>query len=193
MTAGGAAGYILPRRSATSALPGVGIAVALVPPLVAVGITFELGARTESSNALLLYLTNLAAIVFAASIMLILAGFRPHQMVARRALASRVLVTLIAVAAVAVPLTIHTRSTVEDTRLRGAVSDAVTAWDPAARVVEITVDAFDGQATVDLVVAGPNTPREVFRLAEQIRDDFGGPVELNMMYEQDVRFRVSAR
>ena len=34
VTAGAAAGYILPRRSATSALPGVGIAVALVPPLI---------------------------------------------------------------------------------------------------------------------------------------------------------------
>lgn len=193
VTAGAAAGYILPRRSATSALPGVGIAVALVPPLVAVGITFELGARSDSSNALLLFLTNLAAIIFAASIMLILSGFRPRQRVSRRALLGRVLVTLAAVAAVAVPLSFHTRSTVVDTRLRRTVSQAVTAWDPSARVLEINVDAFDGQATVDLRIAGPNEPREVWTLAEQIRDDFGGPVELDMQYEQDVRFRVSAR
>jgi hypothetical protein len=51
VTAGAAAGYILPRRSATSALPGVGIAVALVPPLATVGITFELGAGAESRCA----------------------------------------------------------------------------------------------------------------------------------------------
>ena len=42
VTAGAAAGYILPRRSATSALPGVGIAVALVPPLAVVGICYLL-------------------------------------------------------------------------------------------------------------------------------------------------------
>ncbi len=63
-------GYIVPRRSAVSALPGVGIAVALVPPLATVGITWELGRSTDALNALLLFLTNLAAIVFSASIML---------------------------------------------------------------------------------------------------------------------------
>ncbi len=193
VTAGAAAGYIVPRRSATSALPGVGIAVALVPPLATVGITFQLGARGEAENALLLYLTNLAAIVFAASVMLILSGFRPHRQVSRRVLAGRVLVTMAAVAAVAIPLTLHTRSTVEDTRLRGTVSDAVTAWDPRVRVVELTADAADGQATVDLLVAGPDAPSEVWTLAERIRDEFGGPVELDMQYQQDLRFQVSAR
>ncbi len=193
VTAGAAAGYILPRRSATSALPGVGIAVALVPPLVAVGITFELGAGAESWRALLLYLTNLAAIVFSASIMLILSGFRPQKETARRVLASRVLVTLAAVAAVAVPLTLHTRSTVEDTQLRRIVTDEITAWDPTVRVVELTVDAVDGEATVDLRVAGPNVPSEVWILAERIRDEFGGPVELDMQFQQDLRYQVSAR
>lgn len=193
ITAGAAAGYILPRRSATSALPGVGIAVALVPPLVAVGITFQLGARPESQNALLLYLTNLAAIVFSASIMLIVSGFRPRQHVSRRMLVARVLVTLSAVAAVAVPLTLHTRSTVEDTQLRRTVANAVEAWDSTARVLELSVDAVDGQATVELLIAGPNTPLEVWTLAERIRDDFGGPVELDMQYQRDLRFQVSAR
>ena len=193
VTAGAAAGYILPRRSATSALPGVGIAVALVPPLVTVGVTYELGARTESGNALLLYLTNLAAIVFAASIMLVLAGFRPRTRVSRKTLAARVLVTSSAVMAVAVPLTLHTRSTVEDTRLRRTVGDAVAAWDTTARVLSLDVDAANGEARVELIIAGPNRPTEVWILAETIRDEFGASVELDMLYQQDLRFRVSAR
>ena len=193
VTAGAAAGYILPRRSATSALPGVGIAVALVPPLATVGITYQLGETGDAQNALLLYLTNLAAIVFAASIMLLLDGFRPHQMISRRSLAARVLTTVAAVAVVAVPLTLHTRSTIEDSRLQRTVSDAVTEWDPAARIIALRADATDGRATVDLLVSGPNDPTEVWRLAESISDQFGGPVDLEMQYEQDVRFRVSTR
>ncbi len=193
VSAGAAAGYILPRRSATSALPGVGIAVALVPPLVAVGITYELGARAESQNALLLYMTNLAAIVFAASVMLVFSGFRPRQEVSRRMLMARVLVTLAAVAVVAVPLTLHTRSTVEDTRLRRTVANAITEWDPTARVIELTVDADNGEATVNLLVAGPNEPREVWILAERIHNEFDGPIDLDMQFQQDLRFRVSAR
>lgn len=57
ISAGAAAGYVQPRRSAISALPGVGIAVALVPPLAVVGITANLGLATESRNAMLRYLT----------------------------------------------------------------------------------------------------------------------------------------
>jgi uncharacterized hydrophobic protein (TIGR00271 family) len=85
VTAGAAAGYILPRRSATSALPGVGIAVALVPPLATAGITAQAGLGAESRNAFLLFVTNLAAIVFAASVMLLVAGFRPQHTSSRRA------------------------------------------------------------------------------------------------------------
>jgi uncharacterized hydrophobic protein (TIGR00271 family) len=67
ITAGAAAGYILPRRSTTGALPGVGIAVALVPPLATVGICLAAGADDLAANAFLLYITNLAAIIFSAS------------------------------------------------------------------------------------------------------------------------------
>ncbi len=87
ISAGAAAGYVLPRRSAISALPGVGIAVALVPPLATVGITAELGLPTEARNALLLYVTNLAAIVFAAGVMLLFSGFRPEVRTSRFVLA----------------------------------------------------------------------------------------------------------
>lgn len=193
VTAGAAAGYITPRTSATGALPGVGIAVALVPPLATVGITYELGDGGAAGNALLLFLTNLAAIVFAASVMLLLAGFRPHVRVSRKALAGRLMVTLSAVALVSVPLTVHTRSTVEDTRLRTTVADAVGAWDPTARVITLEADSTNGQATVTMLVAGPNEPREVWRLAEDIRERFGGPVELDLLFQRDRRFRVSAR
>lgn len=58
VAAGAAAGYILPRRSTIGALPGVGIAVALVPPLTVVGITFELGLPSEAWNAFLLFRTS---------------------------------------------------------------------------------------------------------------------------------------
>lgn len=193
VTAGAAAGYITPRRAAMGALPGVGIAVALVPPLATVGIAYQLEADLAARNALLLYLTNLAAIVFAASVMLLLAGFRPHVRVTRRALAGRLLVTLFAVATVAIPLSLHTRSTVEDTRLRTTVANAVAVWDPTVRILELDADAARGEADVSILIAGPNEPREVWQLAESIRDAFDGPVELDLQFQRDLRFQVTAR
>jgi uncharacterized hydrophobic protein (TIGR00271 family) len=193
VTAGAAAGYIVPRRSAVSALPGVGIAVALIPPLATVGVTWQLGAGGKASNALLLYATNLAAIVFAASIMLLLAGFRPQQRVSPRVLATRILVTLTAVTLVAVPLTVHTTTTLEDSRLVRSVSAAVVEWDSSASILDLTADVADGVAHVELLITGPNEPNEVWRLAEAIREEFGLPVELDVRYQQDEQFEDTAR
>lgn len=192
ITAGAAAGYILPRRSTTSALPGVGIAVALVPPLATVGITWRLGFPSESRNALLLYLTNLAAIIFTVSVMLIAVGFRPGVSV-RRSLARRFVVTVGAVVAVAVPLTYHTQSALEDADLRRAVVAAVQDWDGAARVVELDASSSGNNGTVELLVSGPNPAPPAWRLAEQIQDRFGGAVDLRLLYEQDQVFEVSVR
>jgi uncharacterized hydrophobic protein (TIGR00271 family) len=191
ITAGAAAGFILPRRSTTGALPGVGIAVALVPPLATVGITLQLGANEQAENAMLLYLTNLAAIVFSASVMLMLAGFRPDG--AGRSLARRLVITLAAVLVVAIPLTLHTRSTIEDASLRRSVASSIVEWDSTVRVIDVTAEVADGSAQVELLIAGPNDPRPAWKLAAEIERRFNGPVDLRLLYQRDELFVVSVR
>jgi uncharacterized membrane protein len=193
VSAGAAAGYIVPRRSAFSALPGVGIAVALVPPLATVGITWQLGFADKAWNAFLLYLTNLAAIVFSASIMLIVAGFRPRVRVSRRVLLRRLAVTVAAVTAVAVPLALHTRDAVEDSRLVRTVSAVVADWDQQARVGSVTAVVRGGTAKVEMTISGPNEPNDVWRIADAIRDRSGYDVDLDLRYQHDDRFQVTAR
>jgi uncharacterized hydrophobic protein (TIGR00271 family) len=192
VTAGAAAGYILPRRSTVSALPGVGIAVALVPPLATVGICLEVGLGDKAANALLLYATNLAAIVFSASVMLILAGFRPTA--ARvGSLTRRLVITLAAVVAVAIPLTLHTREAIRDASLERSVTNALAEWDDSVRVVELAADAVGSRASVELLVSGPNEPRAAWRLAAEIERRFGGPVDMRLLYQRDDLFVVSVR
>jgi uncharacterized hydrophobic protein (TIGR00271 family) len=193
VTAGAAAGYILPRRSTVSALPGVGIAVALVPPLATVGITLQFGFGEQAANAFLLYLTNLAAIVFSASVMLILTGFRPATVRGTRSLGRRILITLVAVLVVAVPLTVHTRTTIENQALRSSVSSAVATWDDTVTVLDVQTELHGGRATVDLLVAGPNAPRPAWQLASEIEHRFSGPVDLSLRYQRNNQFLVSVR
>lgn len=191
ITAGAAAGFILPRRSTTGALPGVGIAVALVPPLATVGITAEVGADEEAANAFLLYLTNLAAIIFAASVMLILAGFRPEGR--GRSLTRRLIVTLAGVLLVALPLTLHTQDVIRDTSLRRVVANAVVDWDDTVRVDDFRAEVVEGRAEVEIFALGPNPPRPAWQLAAEIEGRFGGPVDLRLQYLQDELFEVSVR
>jgi len=79
LAAGAAGAYIMIRSEASSALPGVGIAVALIPPLATVGITAGVGERDLAFGALLLFITNLLAIVLAAGITFSLAGFGAYR------------------------------------------------------------------------------------------------------------------
>jgi uncharacterized hydrophobic protein (TIGR00271 family) len=192
ISAGAAAGYIQPRRSAISALPGVGIAVALVPPLATVGICWQLDLGTEARNALLLFLTNLAAIVFSAGVVLVLTGFRPHG-ASRMALRARVAITLATVVAVAVPLSLHTRTAVADLQLQRDVVAAVAEWDEGIRIVEMTATDDGDVADVELLLVGRGGAPPAWRLADGIRARHGGPVDLRILYQRDEAFTVSAR
>lgn len=53
----------LVRRDISDTLPGVAIAISLVPPLAVVGLTLESGALRDSLGALVLFLTNVVAII----------------------------------------------------------------------------------------------------------------------------------
>ncbi len=75
----GAVGSIaLARSDISDTLPGVAIAISLVPPLAVVGLTAESGAYEQSLQALLLFAANVVAIL--ASGIVVMAIYRAHQM-----------------------------------------------------------------------------------------------------------------
>ena len=79
LASGAAAAYATSRREAAGALSGVAIAVALVPPLATVGLLVGSGELTLGVQALLLFLTNLVAIVSAAVVIFLWMGFHPRS------------------------------------------------------------------------------------------------------------------
>lgn len=79
LAAGAAGAYATVRADVSSSLPGVAVAVALVPPLGSVGITLEHGETALAFSALLLYITNLAAIIFASIVVFVGTGFVPPR------------------------------------------------------------------------------------------------------------------
>jgi uncharacterized membrane protein len=60
----GAVGAVaLCRSDISDTLPGVAIAISLVPPLAVTGLTLESGSSSEAAGALLLFVTNVTAIL----------------------------------------------------------------------------------------------------------------------------------
>ncbi len=60
---GAVGAFAVVREDVGDTLPGVAIAISLVPPLAVVGLTLESGAGAEAVGALLLFVANVAAIL----------------------------------------------------------------------------------------------------------------------------------
>ncbi len=130
LAAGAAGAYAISRPDLSSSLPGVAIAVALVPPLGVVGMTLEAGRFDLARGALLLYVTNLIAIVASGVLVFLLTGFAPPRRLATtstRVLAGGLL-TVVLMVVVAVPLTLASVNASADARDREDVEAAVQSW-----------------------------------------------------------------
>jgi uncharacterized hydrophobic protein (TIGR00271 family) len=78
LVSGVAAAYALCRKNVSNSLPGVAIAVALVPPLSTVGVCLSIGFFGLAWGALKLFLSNMVAIVFASALVFASFGFKPN-------------------------------------------------------------------------------------------------------------------
>lgn len=174
-------------------MPGVAIAVALVPPLATVGVTLRLGATDLATGALLLYTTNLIAIVLSASLVMLMSGFVPDHVrqLARGKIGIRLLPWVIALAVVAVPLALHTRDVIEEEAFSRLVSQTVVKWDPRATVVDLDTDIGGDRATVVITVATTGDGRPAWELAQLIADTRGVDVDVDINF-QNVRTDASS-
>lgn len=74
LAAGAAGAFALSRDDVADSLPGVAMAIALVPPLCVVGIGLAQGENGAASGAMLLFITNFLAILIAGGLVFALLG-----------------------------------------------------------------------------------------------------------------------
>lgn len=131
----GAVGSVaLARDDIADTLPGVAIAISLVPPLAVVGLTLESGAGKQSLGALLLFLTNVAAILATG---LIVMGLYRVQQTAQRSNGTankavnrrRAAIAIIAsLAVISIPLALTSYHVARTETDESKVSDLATNW-----------------------------------------------------------------
>ncbi len=74
LASGAVAAFAMSRDDINDSLPGVAIAIALVPPLAVVGVCLSIGNMSMASGAFLLFLTNFLSILVAGSLVFHLLG-----------------------------------------------------------------------------------------------------------------------
>ncbi|MDH4276633.1 MAG: DUF389 domain-containing protein [Acidimicrobiia bacterium] len=163
LAAGAAGMYSVVRKDLSSVVPGVAIAVALVPPLATVGLMVELGEWHLARGAALLYLVNVLAIVLAAVAVLLATDFMDSPSLRNPSVAVASLAALVLAVAVTVPVWRTSRRADDEVTFVRGVETALEEWadtHDAHRVVG--ADVAPGQ--VSIVIAGPTNPPGLDRL-----------------------------
>ena len=180
LASGAAAAYAMSRKTLAAALPGVAIAAALVPPLCVVGYGLGSAQFQIANGALLLFTTNLSAIILAGAITFLMVGFRPPRAEYGQRMQTGIIIAVVVLVIIAIPLgftsvisrqNIQRVSQVEST-LEAAVEEL------SAFVQEISVEQSEDQLMIEVTIYdfGQLGSRDLDQIRQEISDLVGIPV-----------------
>jgi len=184
LASGAAAGYAMSRKEVSAALPGVAIAAALVPPLCVTGYglgTFQL---QIASGSLLLFVTNLVAIIFAAAITFLALGFYPERSDTVE-LQRGMQITLVSLAGILVILLITTAASVHkiniQTQIERLFSESYITRVGAAENIKVTSQGNVNRMTGRIYdyQGRRMTSDDVVKLRDDLNNIVGGPVVID--------------
>ncbi|MCX3058829.1 DUF389 domain-containing protein [Streptomyces beihaiensis] len=161
--------FALVRSDISDALPGVAIAISLVPPLSVTGLLLTVGRYHDASESALLFATNVAAIVATGTVVFLVYGLRAAAQGSGYAVGRFHGSTLVAVGVVvvlvAVPLTTGTISVTRDRVLAADARPVAQKWASAGNWQIASVEARDGVVVVGVLGLPPQPAPTALRAA----------------------------
>ena len=188
---GAAGGYAMSRKNIAAALPGVAIAAALVPPLTVVGYGFATADLNIAFGALLLFITNLIAIVLAASLVFLALDFLTPEKQTWRDVVNGLKITAIFMVVVVVILGLVTYQTVEQQRKLRAIDEVLrqSVYSKSFEPLKVEITGNRKGYRVKAMLLSYDTPLtsdELQRLGQELQKAVGAPVaaEVTMIAAQ---------
>ncbi|MDJ0679014.1 MAG: TIGR00341 family protein [Xenococcaceae cyanobacterium MO_167.B52] len=181
MAAGAAGAFANTRRSISDALPGVAIAVALVPPLSVVGIGLGLGEEEMAMGASLLFSTNLICIVFFGTLVFLFQSYGNIER-AKKGLAMSTVIMFF----LGIPLTLSMRELILKKNIRYQISNLIvyeTETFANSDIKLISVVPKKGYLTVAIEIAAPVdsiSQKQVDLVRNFLADNIGKPIDLKV-------------
>ncbi|MEQ6903328.1 DUF389 domain-containing protein [Nocardioides sp. YIM 152588] len=185
LAAGAVGGFVLVRTDVAASVPGVAIAVSLVPPLCTSGVTLAGGDPDAARGAFLLFAVNLVAIVAAGGGVLILAGYGAAGVAGRWLLAVGAIVAAV-LGLLSTPLAATERDNINERTVTVAAESAFVDWaEPIqpARLLAVEVDGWN----VSVLLASADKPPPSADLEAAIEEQVGRDVTLEVSWVQATR------
>jgi uncharacterized hydrophobic protein (TIGR00271 family) len=188
VAAGGAGAYGLSRPDVSDALPGVAIAIALVPPLAVTGICYSQGDVISGNGALLLFGTNAVAILIVGGITFVFTGVVPLSTVteSQRRLTTAISAVVVLAALVVGALLLNGRQAATDLLRRGRVEATVEDWVNQSERHRLQDVILDGDLVIVDILGPPIGVPSVDDLSDDLTDEFGRTIdaEVRLTVEQ---------
>ena len=169
LAAGSAGAYTIARKE-SGAIPGVAVAVALLPPLASAGILLTTGEYELATRAIVLFLTNLVAMVLAGALTFMALGVSPP--ISRKQTAAfvrgQIWLFFLLTAAVCIPLWFYSEKILFNAQYRAAKSDILQTWLSENQLELTDVDIYRESKVLVLGLAGPNPPVNLEKLYQQL-------------------------
>ena len=196
LATGLAGAFALSRLDVSDTLPGVAIAVSLVPPLANVGILLALGRPELAFGSLLLFVTNYVAILLTGSLVFIVMGFRQAALSPFDARAQRrgLITAFVALLIIALPLSVTSYQLVVTNKVSARTYALGQTWLQGSGYRLISVDAETTDGSVNLLLMGNGELPPVKPLEEQARDFlFGRTIRLKVVESQTLYIGTQSR
>jgi len=184
---GAAGGYAMSRKSIAAALPGVAIAAALVPPLAVVGYGFATADLNIAFGALLLFITNLIAIVLAAALVFLALDFLSPEKQSWGEVVRGLKITLIFLGIIIIILGVVTYRSVREQHQLAAIHQVMTqslyqrSFEPLDVKISHTRNGYRLTGTV-LSFDEPLGSEDLARLGQELEDAVGAPVTMDIVF-----------
>ena len=186
IAAGTAGAFAKIRRSVSDAIPGVAIAVALVPPLCVVGIGLAVSNFSLSTGAFILFLTNLLGIILSAALVFLWQSYGNWK----KAIWGLALLVA-SMSAITFPLNFSFREMIAENKIRHALYEHDIRYSPEGEIYISSIEVKLENKELFVIIDVIDTPERITRgnLKErlefartQISEIVGEQVHLKVRY-----------
>ncbi|MFT6764316.1 MAG: putative membrane protein [Candidatus Aldehydirespiratoraceae bacterium] len=183
IAAGAAGAYGWSRPDVSNSRPGVGVAIALVPPLSVAGLSYSQGDFDSGNGALLLFVINAIATLITGATLFLLTGIAPLTRARNNERRIRTALAAVGVCATLIigALLVSGKGVATNAFDQNVVADAVDDW----------IEPFEGHSIVcasisenlmSVVLTGPtlNTGPSADSLADDLSADLGRDITVDL-------------
>lgn len=188
LVTGVAGAFAMSRRDVSDTLPGVAIAISLVPPLANVGILLASSNYSLALGSLLLFMTNYFAILVTGTALFGIMGFSKIAVKDKSQIAKKrgIAIATVMMVLISVPLAYTGYTIYIDNSITGTITEASSTWLSGSGYELVSVDAESKENIVTVRIIGNGQLPSLKKLEAMVKDKiYGRKIKLEVVYSNN--------